>query len=192
MEPRIDLHQEEMALLLNALAFAAGKHRSQKRKDPAGTPYINHPINVAHILYFEGGVRDGNVLAAAVLHDTVEDTDTSHDELVRHFGKHVADIVAEVTDDKSQPKHVRKQHQVEHAPFISNEGKLVKLADKISNLRDVHQSPPANWTKERRVEYYQWAQKVVAGVRGTNAPLEQAFDDICTRFFTSQEMTGET
>jgi len=190
----IPTHQQDRdgtAVLLAALAFAAQKHRDQRRKDPEASPYINHPIDVANILYFTGNVRDPAVLAAAVLHDTVEDTDTTHEELVAHFGTRIADVVSEVTDDKSLPSKVRKQHQIDHAPHISTAAKLVKLADKISNLSDVHTSPPASWSETRQIAYYHWAQKVVAGLRGTNAALEQAFDDICTTFFATRPHARE-
>ena len=121
---------------LKALSFAASKHRNQRRKDAVKTPYINHPIAVADILLSEAGVADEVVLMAALLHDTVEDTDTTLDELEQHFGRVVRDVVAEVTDDKSLPKAVRKQQQIEHAADLSDRARLVKLADKISNVRE--------------------------------------------------------
>lgn len=116
-----------------AVAFAADKHRNQRRKDAEASPYINHPIALANVLANEGGVEDVTVLCAAVLHDTIEDTETTSEELQAIFGPKVASVVMEVTDDKSLEKSLRKQKQVEHAPHISTEGKLVKLADKISN-----------------------------------------------------------
>src|SRR5690349_3135249 len=133
----------ELALLLKALAFAAHKHRDQRRKDADASPYINHPISLADVLVNEAGVSDVEVICAALLHDTVEDTATTHEELVDAFGARVARIVAEVTDDKQLPKAERKRLQVVRAPHISREAKLVKLADKIANLRDVAERPPA-------------------------------------------------
>jgi guanosine-3',5'-bis(diphosphate) 3'-pyrophosphohydrolase len=162
--------------LVAALAFAADKHRNQRRKDAEASPYINHPIMLANILANEGGVDDGLVLSAAVLHDTIEDTQTSYDELAREFGGDVANVVLEVTDDKSLPKAERKQLQIEHAPQLSRAAKLVKLADKIANLRDVSDHPPASWPLERRREYFDWAKQVVDGLRGTHPKLEAAFD----------------
>ena len=164
------------AELIAALAFAADKHRNQRRKDAEGSPYINHPIELAKILAIEGGVEDMRVLCAAVLHDTIEDTQTSYDELAKAFGREVADVVLEVTDNKSLPKAERKQLQIDHAPRLSREAKLVKLADKIANLRDVSEHPPASWPLERKREYFDWAKRVVAGVRGTHPALEAAFD----------------
>jgi len=164
--------------LIKAVAFAATKHRDQRRKDVDASPYINHPIALAHVLAFEGGVSDPGVLCAAVLHDTVEDTATTIDELQAEFGSKIASIVGEVTDDKTLDKQTRKRLQVEHAPHISREAKLVKLADKICNLRDILVSPPANWPIERKQEYFDWAAAVVAGVRGVNADLEAAFDAV--------------
>jgi len=166
----------ELALLLKALAFAAHKHRDQRRKDAEASPYINHPIALADVLVNEGGVTDYEVLCAALLHDTVEDTATTHEELVDAFGSRVARMVAEVTDDKRLPKQERKRLQIEHAPHLSEGAKLVKLADKICNLRDVAERPPAKWDLERRREYFEWAKRVIDGLRGTHAGLEAAFD----------------
>ncbi|CAJ1049890.1 guanosine-3'%2C5'-bis(diphosphate) 3'-pyrophosphohydrolase MESH1 [Xyrichtys novacula] len=132
----------DAVLLLETVNFAAEKHRNQRRKDPDKTPYINHPIGVARILSHEGGVTDIQVLQAALLHDTVEDTDTSPAELEEKFGSVVAGIVQEVTDDKSLPKQERKRQQVEHAPHCSHQAKLVKLADKLYNLRDLNRCTP--------------------------------------------------
>ena len=167
---------KDLALLLKALAFAAHKHRDQRRKDAQASPYINHPIALADVLMNEGGVTDVEVLCAALLHDTVEDTATTHEELVNAFGTRIARIVAEVTDDKALPKSERKRLQVEHASAISREAKLVKLADKICNLRDVVERPPAKWDLQRRREYFDWAKQVVDRLRGTNVRLEAAFD----------------
>jgi guanosine-3',5'-bis(diphosphate) 3'-pyrophosphohydrolase len=172
--------RSELALLLRALAFAAHKHRDQRRKDAGASPYINHPIALADVLVNEAGVTDVAVLCAALLHDTVEDTDTTHDELVGAFGERIAGIVAEVTDDQALPKAERKRLQVAHAPGLSAQAKLVKLADKICNLRDVAERPPASWDLTRRREYFDWARQVVDGLRGAAGDemrrLEAAFD----------------
>ena len=168
---------DSTGLLLKALAFAALKHRDQRRKNEAASPYINHPIALADVLWHEGGVRDAAVLAAALLHDTIEDTDTKPEELRKEFGDAIADIVLEVTDDKSLPKPERKRLQVEHAGDISQAAQLVKLADKICNVRDVAGEPPKHWDLQRRRAYFDWAREVVDGMRGANALLEAAFDE---------------
>jgi len=167
-----------VAMLLAALAFAARKHRDQRRKGAEASPYINHPIEVAEILARIGGVDDVTVLQAALLHDTVEDTQTLPDELEREFGTAVRKLVEEVTDDKTLPKAERKRLQIEHAPHLSSRAKLIKLADKICNVRDVTQSPPKDWENRRRAEYFDWAARVVLGCRGTNRDLEQYFDAV--------------
>src|SRR4030081_655862 len=136
--------RRDLALLLKALAFAAHKHRDQRRKDAESSPYINHPIALADVLINEGGVTDVEVLCAALLHDTVEDTATTHEELENAFGSKRGRIVAEGTDAMSLPKVGRKRVQIEHAASLSKEAKLVKLADKICNLRDVSDHPPAH------------------------------------------------
>jgi guanosine-3',5'-bis(diphosphate) 3'-pyrophosphohydrolase len=164
--------------LIHAVAFAADKHRKQRRKDADASPYINHPIALAHVLANEGGVEDERVLIAAILHDTIEDTDTSRDELVRRFGAEIGRIVDEVTDDKSLSKAERKRLQVEHAAHISHGAKLVKLADKICNLRDILAAPPSGWSDERKREYFDWAKRVVDELRGTHRELEAVFDEV--------------
>ena len=170
-----------LALVLEAAAFAAHKHRRQRRKDRDRSPYINHPLALAALLAGDGGVDDPRVLAAALLHDTVEDTATTAEELRDRFGATVAGIVAEVTDDRSLSQAERKRAQVLHAPHLSREARLVKLADKICNLRDVLQAPPADWPVARRQAYFDWAAEVVAGLRGTNAALEAIFDGVYAR-----------
>jgi guanosine-3',5'-bis(diphosphate) 3'-pyrophosphohydrolase len=164
--------------LLKALHFAADKHRDQRRKDDEASPYINHPIEVAELLARVGGVTDLVALQGAILHDTIEDTDTSPDELERQFGAEVRRVVEEVTDDKTLPKAERKRLQVEHAAHISHPARLVKLADKISNVRSVTLTPPSKWPLSRRQEYLDWTEQVVGGLRGTNAPLEALYDEL--------------
>ena len=172
------LHTDDLGLILHALRFAALKHRDQRRKDREASPYINHPIALANVLGNEAGIGDARVLAAAILHDTVEDTDTTVAELEREFGLEIAGIVAEVSDDKDLPSPQRKQLQVEHAGQASRAARLVKLADKICNLRDISDSPPVGWSRQRQQEYFDWAARVVAGMRGTDSRLEALFDDI--------------
>lgn len=177
----MDTSQAQLGQLIQAIAFAADKHRNQRRKDAEASPYINHPIALANVLANEGGISDLTVLCAAVLHDTIEDTETTADELKTAFGQEVASVVLEVTDDKSLPKEVRKQLQIEHAANISSAAKLVKLADKICNLRDILASPPADWPTERKDAYFSWAGKVVDGLRGVHPALEQIFDQTVAR-----------
>ena len=164
-------------LLRRAAGFAAWKHDGQMRKGEGDIPYIHHPIEVASILAEVGAIADLDVLQAALLHDTIEDTCTNEAELVTHFGSRVCNIVLEVSDDKSLEKHERKARQIEHAPHLSDEAKALKFADKISNIYDVAFSAPVDWPAERQLEYFDWASKVVAGLRGCNAALEALFDE---------------
>ena len=149
----------------------------QRRKDPDATPYINHPIAVATVIAIEGEVMDEATLLCALLHDTVEDTDTTFAELAQHFGPEVAALVRELTDDKSLAKSERKRLQIEHAKAATARAKQVKIADKICNVRDVAACAPADWSRQRRLEYLRWSELVVAGCRGVNPKLEQAFDE---------------
>jgi len=167
----------DTVLLLKAIRFAAEKHRDQRRKDAIASPYINHPVMLASILAEEAGILDINVLCGALLHDTIEDTDTTPEELLREFGPVIQRIVLEVTDDQRLPKTERKRLQIEHAASASYEGKLVKLADKVANLRDMCVAPPADWPLERIRDYYDWAAAVIDQVRGTDRTLERLFDE---------------
>ena len=162
--------------IIAAIRFAADKHRDQRRKDKSATPYINHPIEVAELLVNEGHIDDESVIIAAILHDTVEDTETSLVEISNLFGPEIASIVGEVTDDKLLSKEDRKRKQVESASVASDAAKLVKLCDKICNIRDMQNHPPADWSIERRFEYFQWAKSVVDELRGINKSLEDLFD----------------
>jgi guanosine-3',5'-bis(diphosphate) 3'-pyrophosphohydrolase len=177
-------------LLLRAARFAAERHAGQRRKDAARTPYINHCLAVAETLAVAGGVTDAEVLAAALLHDTVEDTPTRPDELRERFGARVCAIVAELTDDKRLEKSARKALQIEHAAASSPEAKLVKLGDKICNLADLAETPPADWSVERRREYFTWAERVVEGCRGVNAGLEARFDEVLYRGREALDASG--
>ncbi len=164
--------------VLRALHFAAHKHRDQRRKDPEASPYLNHVIDVAETLARVGGIDEALMLQAAILHDTIEDTETSAAEIERVFGREVQSLVTEMTDDRRLPKKERKRLQIEHAPHLSPRAKQIKLADKICNIRDVIHSPPENWPLERRLEYLDWSEQVVAGCRGCNPALEQCYDRI--------------
>ena len=164
-------------VLRRATGFAAWKHEGQLRKGEGKTPYIHHPIEVTAILAEIGWISDFDVLQAALLHDTIEDTETSSEELETHFGSRVCEIVLEVSDDKSLDKPARKAKQVEHAPHLSKDAQVLKLADKIANVFDVAFSKPVDWAPERQLEYFDWATQVVAGLRGCNSALEALFDE---------------
>ena len=167
----------DLTLVISAALFAAEQHKDQRRKDAGATPYINHPLQVAHAIATIGGVTDARIIAAALLHDTVEDCDVLPEELSQRFGSEVAAIVAEVTDDRALAKPQRKQMQITKAATKSRAAKLVKLGDKLCNVRDVVQ---AQWTSERKAEYVAWAGQVIDQIRGTNVALETAFDNAVT------------
>lgn len=172
---------EPAILITKAVHFAADKHRDQRRKGEDAIPYINHPAEVAELLAKHTDGKDTILILGGLLHDTVEDTETTFEELEREFGKEVADLVAEVTDDKSLPKMERKRLQVEHAPHTSERARQIKLADKISNLQSILEVPPSGWDNARKVEYFEWAKKVTDGCRGVNEGLEKAFDEVYER-----------
>ena len=160
--------------IIATASFAAQRHRRCRRKDAEATPYINHPLRVAEILS-ENGVEDADILCAALLHDTVEDTETSPQEIADRFGERVAGFVAEVTDDKALPKDVRKRRQVESAPGKTDGAKMIKIADKICNLEDLAASPP-DWDAQRIAEYRNWAKQVVTACGPVHAGLVAQFE----------------
>lgn len=167
--------------LLLAAKFAARMHHGQFRKGADAEPYIVHPLEVARLLSTIGGVLDPDVLIAAILHDTIEDTDTTESDISEMFGSRVCSIVVEVTDDKSLPKAERKKLQEEHAPHLSHEAKQLKMCDKISNISDILDNPPKDWPLERMIEYVDWGERVFAGLRGANEDLERHFDELVER-----------
>jgi guanosine-3',5'-bis(diphosphate) 3'-pyrophosphohydrolase len=164
--------------LLAALDFAAEKHRAQRRKSEGDVPYINHPIRVARLVAEVGGVEDEEVLIAAVLHDTLEDTAATRAELDAAFGTAVRRLVEEVTDDKGLPKAERKRLQIVHAHELSAGSTVIKLADKIANVSDLIHAPPVDWTAERVREYLDWAEAVVRAMPMVNARLEGRFAEV--------------
>lgn len=171
---------ESTGALLHALQFSAERHKNQRRKGAEASPYINHLIHVAEILWTVGEVRDVTLLVASILHDTLEDTDATPEEIRTQFGEEVLALVIEVTDDRSLPQKERKQLQVETAPHKTPKAKLLKIADKISNVQDIITSPPKDWSLERKQEYLLWTERVVAGLRGVNTTLESCYDDLLT------------
>lgn len=166
-----------LLLIATAADFAARAHVTQRRKGAAQEPYVNHLAEVALLLTEATDGSDPELVAAGWLHDTLEDTETEREELEARFGSAIASIVAEVTDDKSLPKAERKRLQVETAPEKSRQARMLKIADKTSNLRAMALSPPMGWDLERRNDYIDWAEAVVAGCRGLSERLEEGFDD---------------
>ena len=175
---------DDVGIILRALEFAATRHRKQTRKGEDKTPYINHPIQVANLLANEAEEKDSILLTAAILHDVIEDTVDTPDEkqglvdqIGEIFGEQVLSLTLEVTDDKSLKKQERKRLQIEDASHKSDDAKKLKIADKITNLRDLTTNPPVGWTLQRILDYFDWAEKVVAGLRGVNPKLEDMFDE---------------
>ncbi|HEX2890627.1 HD domain-containing protein [Vineibacter terrae] len=172
---------DEVLLLTRAFSFAARKHAHQRRKGANAEPYVNHLAEVAHMLAVAVQGRDANLVAAGLLHDVLEDTETTRDELAAAFNDDIAALVGEVTDDKSLPDQERKRLQVERAPHKTDRAKMLKLADKTSNLRDLAASPPASWSTKRRLAYVRWGRDVAAGLRGVHPWLEGQFDAAAAR-----------
>ena len=164
--------------LLDAAIFAAKEHKGQVRKGSSRLPYITHPLAVAREILQVGGIDDPDILVAAILHDTIEDSKTPQDVIRERFGDRVLSLVLEVSDDKSLEKSERKRLQVVHAPHLSNDAIAIKMADKIVNSRDILEDPPEDWSLKRLQEYIQWSADVIYRVRGTNAHLEAVFDGI--------------
>ena len=168
--------ESDMTTIIRALAYAAGHHSNQKRKGENAEPYINHLIDVLHILWEIGEIRDITTLTAALLHDAVEDTDVTAEELTELFGEEISDIVMEVTDNRDLAKEHRKRLQVEHAAHLSTEASFIKLADKISNISDIISAPPSNWSRKQQRAYVAWGKEVIDRLRGIHPQLEKHFD----------------
>ncbi len=164
--------------LLAAADFAARKHKGQRRNDAEATPYINHPIAVAALLARVAGVKDLLTLQGALLHDTIEDTETSAEEIEVRFGKAVRRLVLEVTDDKTLPRPDRKRLQVERAAKLTSRARLIRVADKICNLDDMNFTNPGGWSLERKLGYLDWSVEVIGQIRGIHPGLEKLFDTI--------------
>jgi len=175
--PAAPLHR-----ILEAARFAAEKHAQQKRKGDAGEPYVNHLLEVAELIAGSSDQLDANLVIAGLLHDTVEDVGVTFADLEKKFGPDVASLVAEVTDDKSLPKEARKALQIQNAPKKTPRAQVIKLADKISNLRALLESPPSDWSAERRRQYFEWAKQVVGALSVPNGALKAEFDRTCARF----------
>ena len=178
----------DLTRLLLALDFAARKHRDQRRKGSHQAPYINHPIEVARLVATVGGCEELEVLQAAILHDTIEDTDATPEEIERAFGAEVRTLVLEMTDDMSLPSPQRKLVQIDRAASLSPRAKLIKIADKIANVGDIARHPPPDWSAERRKNYFNWTALVVDKVRGTNAALESSYDEVLRQ---AREILGD-
>jgi len=174
--PEIAANSRVDQAVLKAAHFAAKKHAGQRRKGAAAEPYINHLLEIAELVSSALAEPDTNLVIAALLHDTVEDTGVTKQVLVETFGSDVADLVMEMTDDNSLPKAERKRLQIVHASQISVRAQVIKLADKISNLRGILASPPADWSVERKREYFEWAKRVVDGLSAPNQMLKAEFE----------------
>lgn len=178
------MEQKDHITLLETISFAIEKHKDQRRKNITNAPYVTHPLSVATAL-LSCGITDLAVLQGAILHDTIEDTPTTFDELETKFGTRVANIVREVTDDRTLTKRQRKEAQIEHVKYMSYEARLVKLADKLDNLKDLQQYPPLHWTPLQIQGYFVWCKKVVDALRGTSDLLEMRIDIILNEYFAT-------
>jgi guanosine-3',5'-bis(diphosphate) 3'-pyrophosphohydrolase len=168
---------DDLKLIFEALLFTAEKHKDQRRKGDGAAPYINHPIAVAYYLTRYCDVVDAEVVIAAVLHDTLEDTDATPQEIEKRFGPEVLRLVKEVTDDKNLPRDVRRNLQVKTVGERSSGAKLIRLADKISNVTDLTKTPPPGWDEKTRIDYLDWTEKVIRRIKGVNSCLEQLYDE---------------
>lgn len=196
MADYLNAHFDSLSLYEKALIFAAEAHKWQRRKDScpvtgkSGSAYINHPVRVALAVKLIAKIDDVDTRVAALLHDTVEDTGVTFDQLVSEFGQRIANIVMEVTDDKSLSKVERKKLQIEHAGTISYEARLVKLADKLDNLHDLLNKLPTGWTNEVALGYFVWASFTVDQMIGTNELLEAELFDVLTKGFQKYGAEG--
>lgn len=165
-----------MDKIFEALQYAAIKHKGQVRKGCDKAAYINHPIFVANTLINVAKITDEDTVIAAILHDVIEDTNTKKEEIAELFNENIASIVMEVSDDKDLPSDIRKGMQIDNAANLSKQAKLIRIADKVCNVRDIIDFPPKTWNKIRRIYYLHWTKDVIDQIRGTNAALEELYD----------------
>ena len=166
---------QDMCMVLRAAFFSGEKHKDQRRRDASETPYINHPLEVAYILMEEGGVTDATTLAAALLHDTIEDTNTTREELAMVFGREVSDLVVELTDLKTTAPEDKKQKELDQAHRLSEKAKQIKLADKTANIRDLVTMPPSTWDLQRRIAYFDFAAEIAKATSDASPQLMAVF-----------------
>ncbi|QPF84218.1 HD domain-containing protein [Bradyrhizobium genosp. L] len=177
-------------LISEAADFAARRHNGMVRKGRGDGPYINHLAEVANLLAQVTDGADAELVAAGWLHDTIEDTATTREELAERFTERVASLVVECTDDMRLPKAIRRQKQIEDAPHKSPDAKLIKIADKISNTRARIVPHPSRDERDDLADYAAWGAKVVAGCRGGNPRLDRMFDDTIARARAALAETG--
>lgn len=175
-------------LITRAMDFAARAHADQRRKGAKGEPYVNHLTEVADLVGEATDYKDAVLIAAALLHDVIEDFDVTHAELVTEFGAEVADVVRECSDDTSLPRLERKRLQVQHIPHLSTRAKLVKLADKTSNLRAIDRTPPEGWSRDRKAEYVNFGRQIAAGAKGIAPKLDARFREISEKLGRDLQM----
>lgn len=180
----------DIVLIAKAHDFAARKHAAQRRKGADQEPYVNHPAEVAYLVAVATDGKDPAAVAAAQLHDVIEDQDVTREEIAREFSEEIADLVVEVTDDKALPKRERKRLKIERAPFMSRRGKILKLSDITANLRSLLRSPPIEWSIETKREYLGWANQMAIGLRGVSAWLDAQFDEAARKL--DEALTAES
>lgn len=172
--------------LFEALSFSADKHRLQKRKDATGTPYINHPLGVARNIAFLDsltGKEKSDIINGAILHDTIEDTDTTYEEIQIRFNKEVADIVQEVTNKKELSSEESKKYELERAKTLSLPASLIRISDKIENIKDINNLQPVNWEKWRKINYCEWAKALVDNIKIEHVAVKQLKNLFLQRYY---------
>ncbi|NOQ24273.1 MAG: HD domain-containing protein [Bacteroidales bacterium] len=187
----INIKSTSKQVIIDAVSFAAERHKNQARKGLGKIPYINHPIQVAKLLS-DFGEENDELIISALLHDVIEDTTKDEKEIkelsniiLNKFGEIVLLIVLEVSDNKSLPVEERKRLQIVHTPTLSDSAKKLKIADKICNILDIKNDPPVNWTVERKLKYLDWSKQVVSGAKGLNEKLDQHFDQVYNEVYSA-------
>lgn len=176
------MNEGDIHIVLEAVGFAAEGHNGQLRENPEKTPYIIHPIRVTEHLMTIANVHERDILVAALLHDTVEDTKITFADIQKSFGTTAEGYVRELTDNMSLPQEERMKLQIETAPKKSLAAAQIKLADKYDNLKSLQSNPPATWDQKKIDEYFLSAKKVTSSLPAANVPLKKAVDDVISQY----------
>jgi len=180
------LNEKDAEAVLGAAIFATEKHKSQVRSNEKKTPYIIHPIEVADLVMKIGHVYDKDVLITALLHDVMDDTQTTYEQITSLYGTKVSSYLEEMTSKQGLSLKEQKKQQIMQAFRQNPSVAIIKLSDKLSNLKTLATSPPPSWSRDRIDQYFQWAQTVIENLPESNQLLKKAVKNVISDYWEKQ------